>query len=103
MSCNCFSLAYDDGIMPGVIVCHPTEADRTVALDACIASAVQHLWAHDIGTLGCCCGHGRSFASIVLAHHEDAVRARDLLSAFEPGRRIELSAWVLAALGTSGG
>jgi hypothetical protein len=33
-------------------------ATRRVAVDACIAPVIEALWAADIWTYGCCCGHG---------------------------------------------
>lgn len=37
-----------------------------VAVDACIADAVQQLNDQEIVTLGCCCGHGRGPANVLI-------------------------------------
>lgn len=40
--------------------------NQSVSIDSCLADTMQGLWDHDVVTLGCCCGHGKSRPSIVL-------------------------------------
>jgi hypothetical protein len=41
--------------------------NRTVCIDSCIVEAIKHLWKKGYQTLGCCCGHGKSNPSIIIA------------------------------------
>lgn len=61
----------DDGIREAMNNAHPEyghNADGVMCfnLDACIAPAVQALWARGIRTIGCCCGHGSGHGVISL-------------------------------------
>jgi len=103
VTCDCHSYNRQTGTTPERVVQHPSDPDRTVCLDACIADAVTTLWANDVDTRGSCCGHGRGPASIVLASALDAAAARDVLTAEFPERRIEILAWVLANFGVTAG
>lgn len=48
-------------------------------IDACIAGAVQTLWAAGFRTLGCCCGHGsgRGVISLDLGYWEGDTATED--------------------------
>lgn len=35
-----------------------SESD-SICVDRCLADEIQYLWAHDITTTGCCCGHNK--------------------------------------------
>ena len=41
--------------------------NRTVAVDECIAFDIKALWEAGYETLGCCCGHGKQSASVIVA------------------------------------
>ena len=53
--------------------------DKGICVDTCIADAIQMLWAHRVETRGCCCGHNRGPASVIIGETEDAERVKALL------------------------
>lgn len=72
MDCNCKSYKLGGGDRQEVVLDLPDNIDtgkqnRTVSIDACIADAIKHLWNKEYETLGCCCGHGISSPSIIIA------------------------------------
>lgn len=82
---------------------HPDKEVRSVSLDRCIADAIKALWAADVQTLGCCCGHGRSNPDVVIATGIEAAEIRkieDLLRA--DGRPWKILQWRLVEVGNTG-
>jgi len=39
---------------------HVRQNKETVCVDKCIQHVIEHLWKHEVLTLGCCCGHGKA-------------------------------------------
>lgn len=94
--CKCISLnePEDWQTEPPVVVIPPFTEMKAVSLDACIAEAIQALWAAKIWTQGSCCGHGVTMPSVILAQHVDAKRAHQIL-----GDRVwKVMAWVLTSI-----
>jgi hypothetical protein len=50
---------------------NPERSGRTVAIDSCIVETIQALWREGCQTRGCCCGHGRGAASLVVSSSYD--------------------------------
>lgn len=81
------SVPLPDDICPG-------KENRTVCIDECIIATIKALWAAGVQTLGCCCGHGKERASIVLAdtgNLDDIVKTERILS--EDGRAWSIIQW----------
>lgn len=77
----------------------PNKEVRSVSLDRCIADIIKKLWEANIQTLGCCCGHEKVIASIVIPTDASAVdisRAATILSLDH--RRWEILQWKLTAV-----
>lgn len=99
-NCNCHSYNADKGETPEVLLkmlvsidAAGTRTYRDVAIDACIAPVIKHLWDNDIATIGSCCGHNRMQPSIVLAEGVDHYSyVRKLIRDIDP-RLFELSQW----------
>lgn len=80
---------------------HPDKENRTVSLDRCIADTIKALWAADVQTLGCCCGHGKADPDVVIAQgadEEEITRIADLLRA--DGRPWKILQWRLNEVAT---
>lgn len=45
--------------------------NRFVCVDSCIANTIKHLWANDIQTLSCCCGHNKEGPDLVVEQGYD--------------------------------
>lgn len=101
MTCNCQSYNRPDwgGTEPEVILdfarYFPDTEKPRVCVDPCIAATIESLWAAGIRTRGCCCGHNRAAASVILDDPEDALRAAEILRA--DGRQWHVMFWVSAA------
>lgn len=90
--CTCHSYNADIGTTPEVLI---KMGDKAIAIDACIAPVLMHLWDNGIHTLGCCCGHNGKFGtpSIVLAEGVDNYsRIRELIKQ-KDSRHFELTQW----------
>ena len=76
--CDCHSPTFTSaGTTPAVIFIPPAHwhSGKTgIAIDACIAPVIQHLWDNGVVTRSCCCGHNIQPPSIIL---EDNLTARD--------------------------
>jgi len=51
-----------------------TIGKRTFRVDGCMAEHIVHLNSIGIETLGCCCGHGRYFRTVVIREKNGIVR-----------------------------
>lgn len=68
-------------------------AYKDVAIDACIAPVIKHLWDNGVTTGGSCCGHSKAPPSIVLAEGvENYSQIRQLIKE-KDNRWFELSQW----------
>ena len=85
-----------------VVLCLPDNIDaskenRTVSIDECIVSAIEHLWANKIDTRGCCCGHDKGNPSIVIADEccgNEIAKIKELLSEVDK-RKWDIFQWKL--------
>lgn len=99
--CDCISynrpdLCAPDG-RPEVILPKPSWSSKEngICVDACIADAIKMLWANDVVTDGCCCGHnGWTPPSVVVDSAVDARKTLDLLTKYD-GRAWEVFQWRL--------
>jgi hypothetical protein len=98
--CNCISynrpdLCSPDG-KPEVILPKPawSSKEQGICVDACIADAIKMLWANDVVTGGCCCGHNKWNPSVIVDSAADAHKALNLLVAFD-GRPWDVLQWRL--------
>lgn len=57
-----------------------TDRPNGICIDSCIAETIKLLWQAGVETLGCCCGHGKSSPSLVIASHESGERVKQLLA-----------------------
>ena len=67
---------------------------RSVAVDECIVNEIKNLWQHEVQTLGCCCGHGKEVANVIIAekYNEDQIKfVAKLLK--RTGRSWEILQW----------
>jgi hypothetical protein len=106
VTCDCYSLATHTGgtttvllPTPERVAKHRTNPDTGIAVDACIADVVAHLWANDVWTLSSCCGHGRKPPGLVLNDDRYDVDRLHALVAEVDGRRFEFWQWQLVQLG----
>lgn len=104
MSCRCKSYNRPDwgGDKPEVILPRPewSTRERGICVDACIAEAIQMLWANGIITGGCCCGHNLRNPSVVLDNamtEEECQRTMQLLRE-KDGREWDVMQWRLVTL-----
>jgi hypothetical protein len=79
---------------------HPDKENRTVAVDSCIADVIQKLWAQGCETLGCCCGHGKENASIVVSegYKEEGIHRIAEFLKKEDGRAWTIHQWKLVVV-----
>lgn len=102
--CNCHSYNWDVGDQPSEIL-DPNEffnwdsPAKDVCIDACIVDQIKHLWLHGVWTGGSCCGHNKRNPNVVLSHHSDADKARQLLKLSDPDREWDVYAWKLVEVG----
>ena len=102
MSCDCHSYNGDFGttkevILPMLSSITPDgkKTYKDVAIDACIAPVIKHLWDKGVNTGGSCCGHGSMPPSIVLgAGAENYSQIREWIKE-KDDRWFELSQWRL--------
>lgn len=66
---------------------------KDIAIDACIAPVIKHLWNNDVNTLSSCCGHGNRPPSIVLGNTEEKYSHIRRLISEKDNRQFELSQW----------
>lgn len=96
--CRSYNRPKPSQTVPSVVLDVPewakTPERQTVAVDACIAPAVQALWSERIWTLGSCCGHGGPGRSIIV-DRSDRARAASVLRAM--GETATVLAWELLA------
>jgi hypothetical protein len=53
---------------PNFIPCNCGDGYKDIiCIDACLVDEIKSLWANNIVTLGCCCGHGRRLGFIQVA------------------------------------
>lgn len=98
--CSCHSYNGDFGSEPEVLLTMLTsispEGERKykeVAIDACIAPVIQHLWDNGVNTGGSCCGHNNNSPSIVLGDgSENYSQIRKWIKE-KDNRWFELSQW----------
>lgn len=98
--CKCHSYNGDFGETKEVILDMLTsvspEGQKTykkVAIDACIAPVIEHLWNKGVNTIGSCCGHGNNSPSIVLGQGaENYSQIREWIKE-KDNRWFELSQW----------
>lgn len=93
MSCGCISLAWKmpQGNTPSAVLEMPDlqfrwscRSNRLVSVDACLADTIRLLWDCNVLTLGCCCGHGKRWPSIVIHEKDDPARVFRILDAVDP-------------------
>ena len=89
--CDCKSYNNPElgGGAPEVILDHakyfPDTSRPTICVDACIADAIEALWAAGVRTGGCCCGHngkvpfGNGKPSVILEDASQSALASDVL------------------------
>jgi hypothetical protein len=63
---------------------------RTVCVDECIVSVINKLWANNINTLGCCCGHGVRKPSIVIS---DGYKKKDYKQIYKLIKSVDCREW----------
>ena len=75
---------------------YPEKELRYVCIDMCIIDQIKALWAVGCQTLGCCCGHGKTRPSVIVAcSHtlEEIDRFADVLS--NDSRSWDICQWQL--------
>ncbi len=72
--------------------------NRTIALDSCIASAIQVLWSHKIETLGCYCGHGKEKSSVVVDNKYTEAEVQQIYDVLGHHKQWEVSQWKLMVM-----
>lgn len=94
--CDCRSAALNVGSVPEVELPAPPWLVRPVEVDACIAPAVEALWAAGIVTRSSCCGHGnpRFGPEVVLEESADRWAAARVIATVDP-RLYRLLQWQL--------
>lgn len=97
--CDCWSATAESGVTPNVVMRDPNRGED-VAVDACIAPAIENLWRHDVFTVGSCCGHGDTrWPSIILdSGVRNLDRVQELIAEVDD-RKFELMQWRLTLLG----
>ena len=79
---------------------HPEKKNRTVAVDSCIAQVIEKLWMEGCQTRGCCCGHGKESASLVVSSdykNEGIQRIAEFLKKND-GRAWTIQQWKLVTV-----
>ncbi len=97
---ECHSYNGDYGTTPEVLLTMLTSISpegkreyKDVAVEACIAPVIQHLWDKGVSTGGSCCGHGKRSPSIVLEQGaENYSQIREWIKEKDE-RQFELTQW----------
>lgn len=98
--CNCHSHTQGNGSRPEVLVPVPifvSMSKQFISIDACISYVIKYLWANDVVTINCCCGHNKHSPSIIFEQDLDKVegnRIRELIAQIDE-REFELLSWNL--------
>lgn len=93
--CNCHSYNWDIDEDKEEILQLPKwcGVDKKVSIDKCIAPVIKHLWEHHVYTINSCCGHNRTFPTIILGENEENYyQIRQLIKEVDD-RYFELSQW----------
>jgi len=74
---------------------NPQRDQRVVHIDACIEPTIRRIWAAEIETLGCSCGHGRRPPSVVIGRQisEAKIEALQSILKIADGRPWEIYQW----------
>jgi hypothetical protein len=68
---------------------------RTAMIDSCIVGVIKRLWFHRINTLGCCCGHGKNYRSVVIGDNENVNEVAKVLGRLDPSNNWVINQWQL--------
>lgn len=77
--------------------------NRTVCIDECIIEQIKALWAEGFETLGCCCGHGREYSSVIVGDgykDEDISKITEILQKYD-GRSWLVLQWRLQTVAST--
>lgn len=77
--CDCQSYNLRVGTVPERVLPAPAWSSRdSICVDGCIADTIQALWAANIRTYGCCCGHNGRVSEQPVVMVENGARGRAL-------------------------
>jgi len=62
--CDCENIGF--GTFDNQIITVTPEGKK-VGIDKCIAKEIKYLWALNVKTMGCCCGHNKAKGSVAVA------------------------------------
>lgn len=74
---------------------NPQRDQRIVHIDACIEPTIRRIWAAEIETLGCSCGHGKRPPAVVIGRQMSEAKIQTLQSILKTsdGRPWEIYQW----------
>lgn len=98
MACKCISYnqPHPSESEPSIALIVPEKFGydkETVMVDRCIAHIIEALWAADIWTLSCCCGHNGRSSRGVIVDRGDRQRAVAVIRPLDAD--MQVAAWEL--------